>query len=374
MGGLSSGITQSTKSVLLHSPVYHPTLIRQGMRGLGHISDAAIIYEKNIDPALAGDGLYRAMELILELCPNAKVASKVLDVWNVKQEKREIDLSIDRINLLIGVELKEKEIEKILSDLGFEAKKEKGGYKVTVPTWRHNDVKREADLIEEIARIHGFNNIPYKSPVKPIDPVSPSKDRRTIREVKGQLTAQGFDEIYTFAFLGPELLDKCGMEVTSEMIEIENPISADMSHMKTSLLPRMMETIADNLRYKSSFALFEQNKVYFRKSETDWEEKPALILAGVNVDLRAVQGMVESLGIQVLPVKEKTKVLAHHPGRTGELVVRGKQIGHIYEVHPQIRKNFDIKPNVVVAEIDLQSILDMNIDTRKKYQEFLSHL
>ena len=368
MGGLSSGIQTSTKSVLLHSPVYHPTLIRQGMRGLGHISDAAIIYEKGIDPALAEDGLYRAMELILELCPNARVASKVIDVWNMRQEERVIDLSIDRVNLLIGIELKEKEIEKILSDLGFETKKEKGGYKVTVPTSRHNDVHREADLIEEIARIHGFNNIPYKTPVKAIDPVMPDKDRRYLREVKEQLTAQGFDEIYTFAFLGPELLEKCGMEVSGETVEVENPISADMSLMRTSLLPRMMDTIADNLRYKSSFALFEQSKIYLRKSDTDWEERHTLIMAGADVDFRDLQGAVESMELQIMPVKEK-KHTAHHPGRVGELVVRGKVVGFIYEVHPQIRKNFGIKPRVVVAEVDLQAILDMNIDTHKKYRE-----
>ncbi|MBN2306476.1 phenylalanine--tRNA ligase subunit beta [Candidatus Peregrinibacteria bacterium] len=369
MGGLSSGITQNTKAVMLHSPVYHPTLIRQGMRGLGHISDAAIIYEKGIDPALAADGLYRAMKLLLELCPGAKVASDVTDIWNIPKEKRVIDLSIERTNLLIGTAVKAKQIEKILHDLGFETAQAKSGYKVMVPTFRHNDVHREADLIEEVARIYGFNNIPYQTPVKSIAPITPSKDRRYLREVKEVLTAQGFDEIYTFAFIGPELLQKCGMEVTDEMAEVTNPISADMSLMKTSLLPRMLETIADNLRYKNSFALFEQNKVYFRKSDTDWEERPALIMAGVNVDFRAVQGAVESLSIQVLPVKEKTKVAAHHPGRTGELVVRGKQVGTIYEVHPQIRKNFDIKPRVVVTEVDLQAILDMNIDTRKKYQE-----
>lgn len=369
MGGFTSGINQHTKAVWLHSPVYHPTLIRQGMRGLGHVSDAAIIYEKGVDPALAGDGLYRAMELILELCPNAKVASAVTDIWNVKREERVIDVSTKQVNRLIGVELKAKEIEKILGDLGFETAKAKDGYKVMVPTYRHNDVHREADIIEEIARIYGFNNIPYKTPVKPIEPVAPNKDRRFCRELKEGLTAQGFDEIYTFAFIGPELLGKCGMEVTNEMIEVTNPISEEMSLMRTSLLPRMMETIAGNLRYTGDLKLFEQSKVYVRKSATDWEEKPFLIMSAVNDDFRVLQGAVESLGIQVLPPRTKDKTPAHHPGRVGELVVRGKMVGQIYEVHPQVRKNFDIKPRVTIAEFDLQVILDMNMDTRRKYVE-----
>ncbi len=373
MGSFLSGIKSNTNQVWLHSPVFNPTLVRQGMRGLGHVSEAAIIYEKGVDPELAGDGLYRAMELILELCPNAKVSSKVMDLRGKPKEQREIKLSLANTNRLIGVDIKPIEIEKILNDLGFEANKSKDGFKVQIPTYRNNDVKMEADLIEEIARIYGFNNIPYKSPVKAIDPVSPSKDRRFMREVKESLTAQGFDEIYSFAFLGPELLEKCGMEVTDEIVEIENPMSADMSLMRTSLLPRMLDTIASNLRYKTSFKLFEQSNVYYRESETKHLEKPVLIMASVNEDFRILQGAVEALGVQVLPLRSKDKNPVLHPGRVGELVVRGQVVGHIYEVHPQIRKNFDIKPRVTVAEIDLQAIMDMNIDTRRKYQELAKY-
>lgn len=371
MGGLNSGINAGTKSVWLHSPVYHPTKIRKGMRGMGHISDASIIYEKGVDPALAEDGLNRAIELILELCPNAKIASKVTDVWNVKQEKRELDLSMDRVNLLIGTEIKEKEIEKILGDLGFDPKKSKGGYKVGIPTFRMNDVSREADLVEEVARIYGFNNIPYKMPVKDISPVSPSTDRRLAREIKEELVAQGFNEIYTFAFIGPELLERCGMDVTSEMVELENPISGDMSLMRTSLLPRMMETIADNLRYRNEFRLFEQSKAYFNKNGT-LEEPQSLIMASVGEDFRGLQGAVESLGVQLMPKRDKNGHnghLVHHPGRVGELVVRGQSVGFLYEVHPAILKNFDIKSKVTVAELNLQAIMDMDIDRRRKYHE-----
>lgn len=369
MGGFTSGINQHTKHVWLHSPIYHPTLIRQGMRGLGHISDAAIIYEKGLDPALAEDGLVRAVELILKLCPKAKVASKVMDVWNVPKEKRVIDLSLANVHRLIGVEMKGAQVTKILKDLGFEIRVMKGGFKVTVPTWRHNDVKREADIIEEVARIYGFNNIPYKVPVKALDPVSPSHARRLFREVKESLTAQGFEEIYTFAFLGPELLNKCGLAVTSTMIEVANPISADISLMRTSLLPRMLETIASNLRYKPAFRLFEQSKVYFRKSDVDWEERQSLVSATVGEDFRNLEGAVESLGFQIVPPSAKLTNPAQHPGRTGELVLRGQSVGWIYEVHPQILKNFDIRTPVVLAEVDLQAVLDMGIDTRKKYVE-----
>lgn len=388
-GGLYSGINQHTKAVWLHAPVYHPTLIRQGMRGLGHISDAAIIYEKGVDPMLAEDGLMRALELILELCPQANVASEVMDIWNTKPEKRVLELTADRVNLITGADIPKKTVEKILEDLGFvimSSQRKLGsspkssqqipasagmtnyGWKVTVPSHRMNDVKLEADLMEEVARIYGFNNIPYQVPVKALNPVSPSPARRMSREMKEKLTAFGFNEIYTFAFLGPELLEKCGTKVSEEMVEVINPISADMSLMRTSLLPRMLETAAANLRYQDHFRLFEVSKTYHRQSDTEVMEKMALVMAVVNEDFRELQGAVEGLDFQILPASSDKNPI-HHPGRVGQIVVRGKTVGHIYEIHPQILKNFDIKPRVSVAEIDLQALLDMKIEARTKYEE-----
>ena len=395
MGGLTSSIENTTKNVWLIAPVYHPTLVRRGMRGLGHVTDAGIIYEKGVDPMLAEDGLNRAIELILELCPTAKIGSKVTDVWNVPQEKRELELSMDYLNRLVGIEIPEKEIERILTDLdfSFEAKseerrakslKQKGSpltahrsplgmesksYRVIIPSHRLNDIHREADLVEEIARIYGFNNIPEILPVEPIKPVSVKPSRRWESQAKWTLTGFGFDEIYTFAFLGPELLKKTGMPVTDEMIEVTNPISSDMSLMRTSLLPRMLETIADNLRYQDQFSLFELSKVYHRKSETEHEEKSHLLMATVGQDFRTLQGVVESFGFKVMPVRGEKLMPFEHPGRVGSVVVRGKEIGHVFEIHPQILKRFDIKERVVVAELNVQMVHDMKLDAHSKYQE-----
>ncbi|MBN1258666.1 phenylalanine--tRNA ligase subunit beta, partial [Candidatus Peregrinibacteria bacterium] len=160
MGGYTSGIGPHTKHIWLHSPVYNPTLIRRAMRGLAQVSDASIIYEKGVDDELAADGLYRAAELILRLCPKAKVASKVMDIRNVKPETRKLDLKHAQIERLVGQKIAPKETEKILKDLGFALVKKAGGYSATVPSWRFGDVHLEADLIEEIARVHGYNNIP----------------------------------------------------------------------------------------------------------------------------------------------------------------------------------------------------------------------
>lgn len=372
MGGVTSGIEKETKNVWLIAPVYNSTLVRRGMRGLGHVTDAGIIYEKGVNPMLASDGLNRAVELILELSPATKVASKMMDVWNQPEEKRELELSIAHLNRLIGIEIPEERVEEILNNLDFSFEKvgsSKLIYKVEIPSHRINDIYREADLVEEIARIYGLNQIPDILPVEPIKPVSPQKSRQKERQIKELLVGYGYNEIYTFAFLGPELLKKTGMEVTPEMIEITNPISSDMSLMRTNLLPRMLETIADNLRYQNDFSLFELSKVYLRKSENSHEERSHLVLASLGEKFRKIQGEVESLGFKVMPTLQQESPAHQHPGRTGSIMLRGKEMGKIYEVHPKILKHFDIKERVTVAEIDLQMLHEMNIDHRPKYQE-----
>lgn len=368
MGGKNSGVNNNTKKIWLHSPVYHPTLVRKAMRGLGQISDASIIYEKGVDTELSPIGLNRAIELILELCPNAKISSEIIDIQNKKPEEREIELELSQVNRLIGKKIEGKEIEKTLEILGFKLVKNEKGYIVSIPSFRLGDVEGEADLIEEIARIHGYDNIKSINPTAGIEPVYINNEREFSKNIKNKLSGFGFNEIYTFAFLGEELMNKTGMKVNENAIEIENPISNDMSLMRQSLLPRTLEAIANNLRYKDSFKIFELNKVYIKTKEDHTEDR-LLIIATVNEDFKVLQGIVENFDINVEKVKKDNKSNYMHPGRVAELIIRGQKVGDLYELHPQIAKNFDIKSQVTIAEIDLEKIFGMNIDHHPKYKE-----
>ncbi len=375
MGGYNSGINMKTKKIWLHAPVYNPTVIRKGMRGLGHVSDAAIIYEKGVDPALAEYGLARAIELIKDVCPDVNVASEVMDIWNpprrtVQQEERYLDLTTKQINRLIGIDIPSSDIERILTDLGFGFQKLKDGYKVSIPSWRMNDCNRESDLVEEIARIYGFNNIPSIAPVIPVSPVTENETRFVSRRFKELLTGYGYNELCTFAFLGPDILRKCEMELNGDMIEIANPISSDLSLMRMSLVPWTLEMVSDNLRYQNKFKLFEISKIYKRTSDTEHEETTNLIMASVGEnEFKVMQGIIESLDFKVMVLHDVKPAEYQHPGRIGAIVVRGKTIGRIYEVHPKVLKNFDIKERVTLVEIDVSMLVDMNIDHRSKYKE-----
>ena len=367
MGGATSGIQRDSSKILVHVPVYNPTLIRRAMRGLGHISDAAIIYEKGVDDELASDALARCMALILELCPEAKVASRITDIRTRLQDVRVLPLDMSQVKRLIGIDIPVVTAEKILDDLGFSYERKSEGYTVTVPSWRLGDIERQADLIEEIARVYGYNNIPEITPVTEIRPTAINKRREMEKKMKNDLVSFGFDEVYNFAFLGPELMKKCEMTPDESFIEVANPISSDMSLMRQSLLPRIMENIADNLRYQQSLRIFEMNPCYVRVSDTEHEEKSNLMMATAAEDIRALQGAVEAFGYTILPAQKPA--VQDHPGRAADIVFRGQKIGHLAEIHPQILKNFDIKTSVCVASIDLEAIHTMNIDARPKYQE-----
>lgn len=367
MGGYQSGITEKTNKIWLHCPVYNKTLVRRASRALGHSSDASTIFEKGVDPEMTPTGLARAVQLILESCPEAQVASQMLDVRSEKPKIRKIKLRAAQLEKLIGEALTAKEVERILKALDFGLKKERGGWQVTIPNHR-NDITIEADLVEEVARIHGYDNIPFITPVTAITPTPVNPRRELEKMIKDQLVAMGFNEIYTFAFVGPELLGKCGMVQNDATLELANPISADLSLMRQSLLPRMLETVEQAWRHEEKFRLFELSKIYFKKGE-GVEERTTLIMATAGEDFRILQGVAEAMGLTVEHVSGRAGSPAEHPGRRAVLTARGKTVGSLYEVHPTTLKAFDIKSRVTVAEVDLEVIHAMKLDRWSKFKE-----
>jgi len=364
MGGLHSSINSKTTRILFHAPVYNPVLTRQAVRGLGQISDAATIYEKGVDPELAMKGLESAV--MLSQHDGAKVASKIFQFQPKKTEARTLKLRKNQTEKMVGLTIPDKEVEKILDTLGFTIKTNKETFDVGVPSWRLGDVKMEADLIEEVARVYGYDEIPFDTPNADISPIPIRKNRVYEREIKDKLVSLGFNEIYTFAFLGEELLEKAGIEADDKTIQITNPISNDMALMRQSLLPRTLEAIADNLRYQKEFSLIEMSRTYHKKGG-ECEEKNQLIIATAGQDFRVLQGIVENLEFSLKPSEAKAAYI--HPGRQANVVLRGKTIGTLYELHPLIAKNFGLKTRVTVAEISMTAIHEMNIDHVPKFTE-----
>ena len=301
MGGELSAATEKTKTIVFESAAFDPILIRKTARELNLHSASADLFEKNLHPQTTSEGILRAIELAQKLA-GGKVASTIIDiypptqkinlysksksfglgggVYAKKYQPTKISFDPASVKRHLGVEIPTEQIKKILESLGFEVSGAKI-LNITVPYWRANDVLFEHDLIEEIARIHGYHNLPAQLPVGQI-PVEP-KDLSFFWEdtAKDILAGLGFSEVYNYSMVSKELLQKVKFPF-KETIKISNPLNEEMAYLRTTLIARLLQNIADNIKNFSEQKIFELSNIYLPAKPNDLpDEQPKL--AGVVV-------------------------------------------------------------------------------------------
>lgn len=362
MGGENSEISDDTNTILLHAPIYNSTLIRKAMLALAHRTEAATMYEKGVPQIRSMQGLKRAVELILELLPEATVESELLTINHVQEEERIIDLSKKEIERVLNTDIGEKKIMKILSDLGFKVKALQAEFQVKVPPARFGDITAKHDLIEEIVRIYDVNILPAVLPIASIKPTEINQSRVLEKKIKNKLAAIGFNEILTYTFIGPDLCQKMGIEVSKEMVKLANPISQDVSLMQTTLLPSLMENAEKNSRYQEEFNLFEFGRAFFKETETVVREEKHITGVMVKSSFHDLKGKIEvlfeALGVTPRYVAINNAEKFMHPARSCDILVGKDIVGFITEIHPQILQNFDINNSVIAFEINFTKILE----------------
>lgn len=325
---------------------------------MGHRTDAATVYEKGVCLDTAQRGLLRAIQLFQELAPSTKVASMCVE-WGTEKLKKPITIPSEMFSSFIGADIKPAEIKKIFTELGFTLKVSGKNTVITPPQWR-SDVTMKQDLVEEIARIYGYANV---SPMMPEASIAiPPRDHR-INALRTGLKEARFTELLHLAFTNPGLLKKCGMNAL-DAVAIENPIGEELSLMRTSLLPSMLETIGrelktlDGKRQKA----YEYGRVFKKgqpealelcaivasKGKTTIADDPSLILKS---DLATV---FHGCGYE-LSFKKTTRDISPfaHGGRSAVILAQGKEIGFLTELHPSIRSAFDLQGRVSVAIMNL---------------------
>ncbi|MBI4995265.1 phenylalanine--tRNA ligase subunit beta [Candidatus Peregrinibacteria bacterium] len=363
MGGRESEITPQTTEIILEVATWNPVMIRKTSSRLGLRTDAAQRFEKSLDPCIAEIAFKRVCELILEICKGSKLAGPLTDVYPKKYVPISVTLDVQKTLKKIGADIKENEMAVHLAALGFGVKKaQKGALKVTIPSWRATkDVNIEDDLVEEIARMHGYEKI------KPILPTLairlPRENReRNLKHFARQILSfgLGFDEIYSYSFYGAEEMRRCLLPLPLH-IGIENPLTEDQTHMRISLLPNMLKAVKENLKWKKEFKIYEIGRSYIkvvRGQDNDnffpVEEK---FICGIIVRqesdkeifydaLGALQTFLEKFGakdFQVEKADSKNTPPYSHPSKCAIIKYRGKEIAVIYEIHPQVLKNFNIE-------------------------------
>lgn len=373
MGGYDSEITDSTYDVLLESANFSASSIRSTSKKLGMHTEASYRFEREVDPEGVIPALDRATQLIVEIA-GGSTCKGVVDVYPGKSELIQVQLRTDRVNFILGTKLDTPEIERILMNLGFGiTQQEDNIFQVTVPSFRP-DITREIDLIEEIARVYGYDKIPTSLPKGDI-PV-PAPDNRSVMcsRIKHFLLGAGMMESVNYSFSHPNCFDK--IQVTEDnplrkTFELQNPLSPEMSILRTTLIPSLLENAQHNHNHQiDSIALFEISTVFAQDSEP-------LRMAGIitgeigggvygnpykSPDFFDVKGIVEGI-LEVCNISDytllKTEEPTFHPGRNLEVILGEKRVGIFGEAHPTVQENYELPYKAYLFELDLEALADV---------------
>ncbi|MDP2585284.1 MAG: phenylalanine--tRNA ligase subunit beta [Candidatus Levybacteria bacterium] len=304
-GGKNSGTYDGTKTIFIRVPVEIPNLIRRTSQALGLRSEASSIFERGVNAGGTVDALKRTVDLVLELA-GGEIASELYDIKKEDFKPWKLKLRKDRLTKILGIEIPIKKTLDILKSLNLSPTLTKGILGTTIPTYR-NDLKIEEDLIEEVARLYGYNNFPKTIPIGeiPIKQIPYFKDYRLDEKVKNILSSSGFSEIYTYSLIG----EKDFLEGTSsqEILRVDNPVSRDFEYLRPTLKINLLNALYQNKPNFEKINLFELGKVYYGKNLD--EAKETYFLSGISnsKNFFEVKGLLEKifedLGIKESPTK-----------------------------------------------------------------------
>lgn len=378
MGGQNSEVRDDTTTILLESAYFLPLSIRRSSRWLGMGTDAAFRFERGIDPEGVVKALDRAAALMAEL-GGGSVCKGVIDAYpNPIRTAKDIPLRVDRVRTFLGSSIGEEEMTYILQRLEMTVLPDSDGkYKVTPPSFRV-DITREVDLIEEIARLHGYEKVPVTMPAATGTPRRRTNKDILEEEIRVMMRGGGYTEVITYSFIPVFYPEYLGLKEEERIVKINNPLSEEQGVMRTSLIYSLMDVMGRNARSGiHDLKIFELARVYFHREKGSLpDEKGRLgILAsgcrydgswhyqGVYIDFYDLKGCVENVlaGLNIREVRftVASDVPYLHPGRACRIYGGNRLLGVLGEVHPDIRERFGIRRTVVVAELDMDVLLEL---------------
>lgn len=391
MGGINSEIKPDTTDVLVESAYFDPTTIRRGAKNLGLSTEASWRFERGIDIGGVTNALRRSLALLADLT-GGKVCKEIIDNYPNPYQPPVIVLRVKKTNECLGTSLTRDQVVTYLKSLQMDVKdKNEETLQVSPPTFRV-DISREIDLIEEVSRLHGYDNIPVTFPaIKPYN----EKDDPSIRlrdQACNIMTGMGFSEVITYSFISPDSIDKLDAEDNGYLrsfVRLRNPLSLDQSVMRTSILPGLLDTVKDNIdNGEQDLKFFEWGNVFIkRENEALPDEK--LVLAGVmaglyeqkawhnairEIDFYDIKGAVEVL-LKSLGYKPDFRRDNPAPGYDDAascgVFISDRCIGRLGRVDSVVLERFDIKAKAAyIFEIDIDSLLNKDIEPSSTYSSF----
>ena len=363
MGGENSEIVDDTVDVVFESANFDGTCIRKAALALGMRTEASAKFEKGLDPLNTLPAVNRACELV-ELLGAGEVVDGVIDILNHVPQPRILKLEPDRINGLLGTDIPEQEMVEILRKLGFTVE----GDQVTVPSWR-GDVIGMADLAEEVARFHGYNNIPTTLMRGQTTLGGYSTEEKLERQLGAMCRSLGYDEIITYSFISPTCYDKIRWSADDprrQSFKILNPLGEDTSIMRTTILPSMLEILTRNYNYRNQSArLYEVGRTYQEGGNDGLAVENKVLSMGAygeDMDFFTLKGAVEAIlnDIRAEDIRFEKPCQnnpSYHPGRCADVYAGGRRLGVLGQIHPLVAQNYGVDAEFYCAELDFTQLL-----------------
>ena len=354
MGAENSAVSSRTKRVLLFVQSYDPIRIRKTTQALAFRTDAAARFEKGIDLAAIPQALSRAVYLAKQTS-GAKVASELIDIYQNLPYPKPIILNISKLNSYLGVEISAEKAAKILQLLSFTTNTTSQTITAKPPTWRFQDMEIEEDLIEEIARIYGYHNLPSTLPKGELPKAEESILAQVI-ELKKALKFLGLTEVLTYSIISKEFLNLAGIQ-ENEAVELINPLSDQWQFMRPSLIPSLIDVIAQNQNLKSNIKLFEIAKTYEKNPGDIPTQDLKIAFTSQNSTFAEIKGLVENL-FEILEREPKfQKFTGKNPlsdnSQFALIKVGDKVVGGMGILNSKVVDFFGIESDVFIAEINL---------------------
>ena len=362
MGGANSEIIGDTAQVLFESANFNGASIHRTAAALNMRTEASSRYEKGLDPMNTMLAVQRACELV-ELLDAGEVVDGVLDVIAKDSWPVTVELDAPKINAFLGTDVAEEEMRTILESLGFQLE----GSTITVPSWR-SDVEHWSDIAEEVARFHGYNNIPDTlsgglNPRRGFSPVQKAENA-----VGALCRAAGYSEIITYSFISPTYYDKINLPADSPLrnsMKILNPLGEDTSIMRTTTLPSMLEILSRNDHYRNkAVRLYELGRTYFAKNDgSGMADEPKVLSLGAygdGCDFFTMKGSVETVleGLRISDVRweAETGNPSYHPGRCAKVYAGDTLLGVVGQIHPSVAEHYDVDCELYAAELSFDAL------------------
>lgn len=358
-GGKGTEIDEKTDLIYLEAANFDGKTIRKGSKKLKLQTDASIRFSHGLDPELAEKASRRAIKL-MEKYANGKPLKGSLDLYPDPVTLKTIDLSIKKTESLLGVKISEEKIIKILESLGFEVKKE-SDLEVKIPTERR-DISIEEDLIEEIGRLYGYENIESKKPKAEVEATKKPEDLFWEDRLREVFKASGFTEAYNYTFIDEKVKEIFGYD---DLVEMKNPVSAQYRYLRPRLIPHLIKNIKDNEKRFEDIKIFEIGKVFSKKEEI------SVGAIASNLNFREMKGVLNSLltELNISDVGYERSSNSWAGEKAAKVLVGNQEIGQIGEVSKELTENMKLESKPIVFQLKLEKIVKLASKT-KRYKKF----